>query len=109
MTDIEVNERLKATSIRMEQDFAVPTNGHKVNLPYMIVRTKVITDGSDNGRVQIQRIEWIVALFTKNRDLVLERKISKALCGVGKVEITPYPDGTPYQTNFEFKTNQILR
>lgn len=109
MTKTEVNSRLKDTSIRLEQDFVVPTNGHTVNLPYMIVRRKETIDGSDNGKVQTQRIEWIVALFTKNRDETLERTIFKALCGVGKVEVTRYPDGTPYQTNFEFKTNQIMR
>ena len=109
MTDIEVNNRLKATGIRMEQDFAVPINGHVVNLPYMIARRKENIDGSDNGRVQTKKIEWIVALFSKNRDEVLERKIFKALCGVGKVEVNRYPDGTPYQTNFEFKTNQIMQ
>ena len=109
MTDIVLNNRLQATGIRLEQDFAVPVNGHVVNLPYMVVRRKETIDGSDNGRVQILRIEWIVALFTKNRDAALERIISKALRGVGKVEVNRYPDGKPYQTNFEFKTNQIMR
>lgn len=108
MKDTEVLCQLDSTGISREQDFAVPVNGHQAKLPYLIVRRKETIDGSDNGNVQILRIEWIVALFTANRAEKLEQVISKVLCGVGKLEITRFPDGTPYQTNFEFKTNQVI-
>lgn len=109
MTDEQVMQRLQAVAIPIEPDFAVPMNGKQRPLPYMIVRKKVTTDGSDNGNVRFLVTEWIVALFMINKDTVLESKIARALTGVGKVEVNSFPDGTPYQTNFEFKTRQIMR
>lgn len=109
MTRESILERIDGTEIRRESDFAVPINGTQVALPYQVVRTKETITGSDNGKVQMVKIEWAVALFSRNRDLTLESKILKALQGVGKVEVTPYPDGSPYQTTFKFTTNQIMR
>lgn len=109
MTRETILERIDGTGIRREADFAVPINGKNVALPYQVVRTKETITGSDNGNVQLVKIDWAVVLFTCNRDLMLERKILKALQGVGKVEVTHYPDGSPYQTTFKFTTNQIMR
>lgn len=109
MTREQIMQRIDGTGIRRESDFAVPINGTQVPLPYQVVRTKETITGSDNGKVQLVKIEWAVALFTINRDLTLERKILKALQGVGKVEVIPYPDGSPYQTTLKFTTNQIMR
>ena len=109
MTEKCVEAGLEKTGIAIEPDFAVPVNGVSKPLPYMVIRRKVNIDGSDNGAVRFLVISWTVALFTKNYDPVMERKISIALAGVGKVEIERFPDGTPYQTNFEFTTRQILK
>ena len=109
MTRELVLSRIDGTGIRRESDFAVPINGSTVPLPYLVVRTKGTISGSDNGKVQIVKIEWAVALFTANRDTELEIKIIQSLRGVGNVEITPYPDGSPYQTTFKFTTYQIVR
>jgi len=109
MTRETVLEQIAKTGIRRESDFAVPINGSTVPLPYLVERTKENISGSDNGKVQIVKIEWAVALFAANRDTELERKIIQSLRGVGKVEITPYPDGSPYQTTFKFTTTQIMR
>lgn len=109
MKNTEVLNRLDSTEIRREQDFAVPVNGVAVPLPYMVARSEAEVNGSDNGRVRFVKTKWTVALFAANRALDLEQKISAALSGVGKVEITPFPDGTPYQTNFEFTTHQVMK
>ncbi|MBQ7001695.1 MAG: hypothetical protein IJN67_11735 [Oscillospiraceae bacterium] len=109
MTRENVLQNIDNTGIRREADFAVPINGVPVPLPYLVVRTKETFSGSDNGRVQTVKIEWAVALFSTNRDLSLESKLIKALQGVGKLDVTPYPDGTPYSTHFKFTTNQIIR
>lgn len=109
MTEKQVLNRLDGTGIRREQDLAVPINGHQIKLPYMVVRTERNIEGSDNGRVQFLRIDWTVALFTVNKDKALENKISGALGGVGAIVITNYPDGTPYQTNFEFTTRETMK
>lgn len=106
MTREAVFELLDSTDISREEDYAVPINGSTKKLPYMVVRTTETIEGADLGRVHIQKTEWIVALFTVNRDDVLEKKICKALSSVGRVEITRFPDGKPYQTNFEFTTRQ---
>lgn len=109
MTRETIMQRINGTGIRRESDFAVPINGTQVLLPYQVVRTKETITGSDNGKVRLVKIEWAVALFARNRDFALESKILKALQGVGKVEVTPYPDGSPYQTTFKFTTNEIMR
>lgn len=109
MTKEAVLQRIDSTGIRREDDFVVPINGKQVKLPYQVVRTKETVTGSDNGNVRLVKIEWAVVLFSANRDPELENKIIKELQGVGKVEITSYPDGTPYQTTFKFITNQIMR
>ena len=109
MTREKVLEQIAKTGIRRESDFAVPINGSTVPLPYLVVRTKETISGSDNGKVQIVKIEWAVALFAANRNLELEFRLIKSLQGVGKVEVTPYPDGSPYQTTFKFTTTQIMR
>lgn len=109
MTKDNLLKRLDDTGIRRENDFAVPANGAQIKLPYQVVRTKETVTGSDNGNVQVLRIEWTVALFTTNKDQRLENEISKALRGAGKVEIIHFPDGSPYQTSFKFITNQIMR
>lgn len=100
---------LDSTGISREEDFAVPINGSAKKLPYMVVRTKDTIEGDDLGRIQIQKTEWIVALFTTSREEALEQKFRKALSPVGRVEITRYPDGRPYQTNFEFTTKQLMK
>lgn len=100
---------LDSTGIPREEDFAVPINGSVKKLPYMVARTKDTISGDDLGRIQIQKTEWIVALFTTNREDALEQKLRKALSPVGRVEITRFPDGRPYQTNFEFTTKQIMK
>ena len=109
MTKEKVLALIEATGIRMEEDFAVPINGSPVPLPYQIVRTKETVTGSDNGQVNILKIDWGVALFTVNRDDALEAVFLKSLRGLGKVEVIRYPDGKPYQTTFKFTTNQIIR
>lgn len=100
---------LDGTDIPREEDFAVPMNGSTKKLPYMVVRTKETMEGDDLGRIRIQKTEWIVALFTVNREDSLEQKFCKALSAAGKVEITRFPDGRPYQTNFEFTTKQTIK
>lgn len=100
---------LDGTGIPREEDFAVPMNGSTKKLPYMVVRTKETIEGDDLGRIRIQRTEWIVALFTNNREDALEQKFCRALSTVGKVEVTRFPDGRPYQTNFEFTTKQTMK
>ena len=109
MTKETVLAMLDTTGIRREADFAVPINGSPVAPPYQIVRTKETVTSSDNGKVNIQKIEWGVALFVANRSDALEEKFLKALRTVGRVEVIRYPDGKPYQTTFKFTTNQIMR
>ena len=106
MTDIEVLRRLDETGIRREADFVVPMNGAQIPLPYMVVRRQETVEESDDGVVSYLAIDWTVALFTTNKDIALERAIRRALAGVQKIEVTSFPDGTPYQTNFEFTTKQ---
>lgn len=101
--------KLDATGIHREEDSATPISGARVPLPYMIVRQNQVITGDDAGRIHLMTTEWIVALFSANRDPNLECRLAKALQGVGKVTIKHFPDGTPYQTNFEFKTTQVLR
>lgn len=109
MTREVILDKIGKTGIRTASDFAVPINGATIPLPYLVVRTKETLSGSDNGKVQTVKIEWAVALFSTNRNPELERRLIKSLRGVGKVEITPYPDGSPYQTTFKFTTTQIMR
>ena len=97
MTESQILNRLDGVGIRREQDFAVPMNGVQVNLPYMVARQDKTIEGSDNGRAQLLKIEWTVALFSTNKNQALENLISRALCGVGKMKITSFPDGTPYR------------
>lgn len=108
MTKEEIHSRLDATGIKREKDRVVPINGQQAKLPYQVVRTKETEEGDDMGRLRIQRVDWTVALFTTDRDDALTSKLSRALSGVGKVEVTRYPDGQPYQTNFKFTTREIL-
>lgn len=100
---------LDSTGLPREEDYAVPINGIAKKLPYIVVRTKETIEGDDLGKIQIQKTEWIVALFTTNREDALEQTLRKALSPVGRVEITRYPDGKPYQTNFEFTTKQLMK
>ena len=100
---------LDGTGIAREEDFAVPVNGVTRKLPYMVVRRKETIEGDDLGRIRIVKTEWTVALFTTNREDALEQTFCKVLSGAGKVEVTRFPDGTPYQTNFEFTTKQTMK
>ena len=109
MTKETVLATLDTTGIRREADCAVRINGSPVALPYQIVRTKETVTGSDNGKVNILRTEWGVALFTVNRDDALEAVFLRALRRVGQVEVIGYPGGKPYQTTVKFTTNQIMR
>ena len=84
--------RLAETGIRQEAEKVVPANGAPVPLPY---------------RVRIKTLTWAVALFTKNKDFALERKILAALQGCGPVNVDHFPDGTPYQTLFSFTTREV--
>lgn len=96
---------LEGTGIHQEPDYVVPINGKARQLPYMVVRTDETVQPADAGRVLLTMTQWTVALFTGARDLALECKVIKALAGVGlAAEVYHYPDGTPYQTNFEFTT-----
>ena len=100
-----VLQRLAGTAIHREPDYVVPINGKARQLPYMVVRTDESIKTADGGRVFYTETLWTVALFTPERDIALECKIFKALATAGlAAEITHYPDGTPYQTNFEFTT-----
>lgn len=109
MTKEAVFAQLGSTGIPREEDYAVPINGSTKKLPYMVVRTTESIEGDDLGRIRIQKTEWIVALFTVNREDALEQVFCRALSTVGKVEITRFPDGRPYQTNFEFTTKQTIK
>ena len=109
MTKDVILQRIGSAGFRIESDFAVPVNGVQVPLPYLVVRTKETVTGSDNGKVRTLKIEWIIALFTRNRDLVLEKKLLEALYGFEKLEVIPFPDGSPYQTTFKFTTHQIMK
>lgn len=109
MTKEKILLLLDGTGIPREEDFAVPINGSTKKLPYMVVRTKETIEGDDLGRIRIMKTEWIVALFTTNREDALEQKFCKALSATGKVEVTRFPDGRPYQTNFEFTTKQTVK
>ncbi len=104
-----VEALLETTGIRREADFVVPINGKVVSLPYLVIRTKETILRSDNGKVGILKIEWGVALFTKNRDNALETKVQNAIRSVGPVEIIRYPDGSIYQTTFKFTTRQAFQ
>ena len=73
--------RLAETGIRQEAEKVVPANGAPVPLPYHVVRADEVEDGDDLGRVRIKTLTWAVALFTKNKDFALERKILAALQG----------------------------
>lgn len=108
MRSEKVESILDSTGIRREADFVVPINGQRVALPYMVVRTKVTIDTSDNGTVGIQKTEWGVALFTSSRSESLEKTFLDALRPVGKVEVIRYPDGATYQTTFKFTTTQTV-
>ena len=68
--------RLAETGIRQEAEKVVPANGAPVPLPYHVVRVDEVEDGDDLGRVRIKTLTWAVALFTKNKDFALERKMS---------------------------------
>lgn len=105
----DVEKRLCDTGIRVEDERVVPINGFSVSLPYMVIRKNSTVIGSDNGRVQYEKTSWIVALFSANRDQKAEAKISAALAPVGRFEISHFPDGEIYQTDFEFSTNQIVK
>lgn len=109
MTEETVMRQLSSVGIPIEPDFAVPVNGVTKQLPYMVARSKSEVKGSDNGRVLYQTTKWLVALFCGNKRPDLERKTLLALAGVGQVEVESFPDGSPYQTNFEFETRQILK
>lgn len=108
MTAEKINQNLVSTLIPMEEDSAVPMNGTARKLPYMVARQDITIIGSDNGSVGFSKISWTVAYFSTARDELAERKIVAALAGVGGIVITRFPDGTPYQTNFEFTTIEPL-
>ena len=109
MTSDQIKAALLASGIPVEEEQAVPSNGVKKPLPYMVIRSDRIVDGDDAGRIRIHRINWTVALFTKEKEPGLDAKILRALASVGQVSVNPFPDGTPYQTNFEFKTTEIIK
>ena len=105
----DISTRLQATGIRMEEEHVVPCNGINVALPYMVLRQESEMTGDDAGRIQLEEVHWTVALFSQQKAPDMERKIKLALAGLGRVKITSYPDGTPYETNFEFMTKSILK
>lgn len=105
MTEAQIRERIAGTGIRVCNEADVPINGKPQPVPYLVIRTTESFDGSDNGLVQWKRIDWEVALFTANKAPELNSRILLALLGVGKVEVISFPDGSPYQTTFKFKTN----
>lgn len=105
----DIERRLYDTGIRVEEERVVPINGFSVPLPYMVIRKNSVIVGSDNGLVQYEKTSWIVALFSANRDPKAEAKISDALAPVGRFEISHFPDGEIYQTDFEFGTNQVVK
>lgn len=88
----KVLTRLDSTGIRREDEAAVPVNGVTVPLPYMVIRTIEKDTWDDLGRVCVKTIMWTIALFTANKDVALERKIRKALAGLGTIEIERFPD-----------------
>lgn len=101
-------KNLENTGIHQEEDSATPISGAQVRLPYMIVRKTEDIGGDDFGRIRMKKTAWTVALFTSNKDQRLENLVSQALCNVGAVKIKHFPDGTPYQTNFEFTSIEPL-
>lgn len=104
----KVLERLENTGIRMEEETVVPINGAAVPLPYFVVRSQEVDTWDDRGRVCTTAVTWTISLFTANKDFALECKIRRALAGLGTVEISRYPDGAPYQTDFVFKTKGAM-
>lgn len=107
MTETEIRQRLADTGIRVAGEADVPINDVTLPLPYLIIRQKTTVEGSDNGLVQFTRIEWEVSLFTPDKDPALNQRILAALRGCGRVEVLSFPDGSPYQTTFKFKTIDI--
>ncbi len=103
----KVTEALAGVGVDIETERAVPINGTIRHLPYLVIRTEEQDEKSDTGRVTITRIDWTVSLFSTNKDFALECKIRRALAGAGAVEVTRYPDGTPYQTDFAFSTKGV--
>lgn len=103
-----IEARLRATDIPLEDEKAVPMNGIQKPLPYQVVRKEETVDGDDAGRVRLRRIRWTVALFSANKAPELEQKIVRALAAVGGVAVQSFPDGAPYQTNFEFNTTEKM-
>lgn len=101
-------ERLKATGIRQEEETVVPVEGAIVTPPYQIIRTEESDAWYGGGRLGIRTTMWTVTLFTVNKDFALERKIRKALAGVGEVAIKRYPDGEPYAVDFTFTTKGAI-
>lgn len=104
MTEEQIRMGIAQTGIRVCDEADVPINGKSLPVPYLVIRTKETIEGSDNGLVQWKRIDWEVALFTANKAPELNRLLLAALRSVGRVEVLSFPDGTPYQTTFKFKT-----
>ena len=104
-------QALAGTEITMAEDRAVPINGAPVPLPYFVIRREETETGADNGLVGVTEIHWTVALFTAKSDFALECKIKRALwkARISTIEVERFPDGTPYQTNFEFSTKTIRK
>ena len=98
---------LEATGIRIEDERAVPVAGKSLPLPYMVVRQDIQEQGDDAGRIRIQKVSWAVYLFTLQKEPDLDCKIRAALANVGKLNISFFPDGKPYQTLYEFTTREI--
>lgn len=105
MTQTQIRSAIAGTGIRVCEEAEVPINGSSLPVPYLVIRTRETFEGSDNGLVQYQRIDWEVALFTANKAPALNSKLLRALQGVGKIDVIFFPDGSPYQTTFKFKTN----
>lgn len=101
--------RLDGTGIPREEETATPDNGEVVPLPYMIVHSEEKDDWDDSGRVGFTAVTWTITLFTVNKDFALERKIRKALAGLGAVETRRYPDGEPYSVDFVFTTKGVIK
>lgn len=106
MTDEQIRKHLADTGIRIAGETEIPSNAAVKALPYLIIRQKATAEGSDNGFVGFARLEWEVTLFTSDKAPGLNRCILAALQGVGRVEVSSFPDLSPYVTIFKFKTFQ---
>ena len=105
----DIYKKLQDTGIRIEREDVVPCNGCSVPLPYMVVRCSSEITGDDMGRVQMERTTYTVVLFSREKEPELEHKIKLALASLGRIQVSSFPDGKPYETNFEASKKSILR